>query len=278
MSLSYITLTARDGATARLSTQGAHLCSWIPAGGEEQLFLSTLSSTQPGVAIRGGVPVIFPQFAGLGTLPKHGFARTAEWKLLRSGLIENGAAEAVLELKENIARLTIWPYVFRLELRVVLLANTLHIHFQVDNTGDTPLRFTSALHTYLAVHDIADARVQGLQGCRYRDSVAGTSDNLENTARLSIEGETDRIYLNVPPQLQLQQTHQTTRIRTTGFTDAVVWNPGAAGAAQLADMEAGGETRMLCVEAATISHAISLTPGEHWYGSQTLEVIPPLQA
>ncbi|MES2106056.1 MAG: D-hexose-6-phosphate mutarotase, partial [Pseudomonadota bacterium] len=62
-------LRAQDGAQAGITAHGAHVCSWIPAAGKEQLFLSKTSEFRDGAAIRGGVPVIFPQFAGLGSLP-----------------------------------------------------------------------------------------------------------------------------------------------------------------------------------------------------------------
>lgn len=266
-------LTASDGATARIASQGAHVCSWKPADGTEQLFLSKTSGFAPGVAIRGGVPVIFPQFAALGTLPKHGFARTSEWRLLQSGLLASGEAEAVYELRENIARLTIWPHVFRATFRVTVGASRLHMALTIDNTGDTTFQFTSALHTYLAVDDIRQARVLGLQGLHYRDSVSGAQHCTETAASLRIDGETDRIYGAVPDVLELQQAHQTLRIHASGFADAVIWNPGQ-NAGKLNDLESGGENRMLCIEAATILHPVCLTPGTQWCGSQTLEVLP----
>jgi len=60
---------APDGAQFSATEFGGHVCSWIPAGGKEQLFLSKTSELGSGVAIRGGVPVVFPQFAGMGSLP-----------------------------------------------------------------------------------------------------------------------------------------------------------------------------------------------------------------
>src|SRR5688572_25010680 len=78
-----IVVEAPDGARAELYLHGAHVTSWRPAGaGGERLFLSAASEFRTDAAIRGGVPVIFPQFAGRGPLPKHGFARTAEWTLV----------------------------------------------------------------------------------------------------------------------------------------------------------------------------------------------------
>ncbi|MCH5754687.1 hypothetical protein MMA59_22970, partial [Salmonella enterica] len=64
-----IRLTAPDGATATMSLNGGHLLSWQPAGAPEQLYLSPRSEYASGKkAIRGGVPVIFPQFSDRGPL------------------------------------------------------------------------------------------------------------------------------------------------------------------------------------------------------------------
>ena len=60
-----IVLEAPDGARAELYLHGAHVTAWTPAGaGDERLFLSAASEFRADAAIRGGVPVIFPQFAG----------------------------------------------------------------------------------------------------------------------------------------------------------------------------------------------------------------------
>lgn len=269
--MEFIHLRAADGATAKISPLGAHVCSWIPAQGKEQLFLSQKTEFKEGVAIRGGIPVIFPQFAGLGSLPKHGFARTTLWQADTPFLQEDGAAVVEFHLKENIARLTIWPYVFQATIRVQLLAQQLQVTLTVHNSGDTAFNFTSALHTYLAVSDVSQARLLGLQDCRYRDSVLAQDNCLEQDAYVQIHGETDRIYRDVPELLRLEQAHQRLEIRQQGFKDAVVWNPGPNAAVKLPDFEFGGEQKMLCVEAAAISQPIHLAPGAHWSGSQLLQ-------
>lgn len=42
---------------------------------------------------------------------------------------------------------------------------------RVQNTGDSPFEFTAALHSYLEVTDIGEARVRGLKGLQYLDKV-----------------------------------------------------------------------------------------------------------
>ena len=47
-------------ASAEIYLHGAHITSWIPAGAEEVLFLSSKAQFQEGKAIRGGVPDLLP--------------------------------------------------------------------------------------------------------------------------------------------------------------------------------------------------------------------------
>ena len=271
-SMDYVLLKSADGATASVTPHGAHVCSWIPAGGEEQLFLSKTSEFRRGMAIRGGIPVIFPQFSGLGPLAKHGFARTANWRLLRSGQIETGAAQAVFELQESAASLHIWPHVFRVELVVTITQNSMQLELVVVNNGNAAFNFTCALHSYFAVEHIANVRLHGLAGLRYRDVVAHTENQLEGHDSLAINGEVDRIYADLPAAIEIRQPQQSLHISQSGFVDAVIWNPGAEKGSTMSDLETDGYQRMLCVEAATILRPITLAPGASWAGSQNLRV------
>lgn len=269
-----ITVRAADGASVQMTAQGAHVCSWIPAGGQEQLFLSKTSEWREGVAIRGGVPVIFPQFGGLGNLPKHGFARTAHWTLESCSNDAQGKGIAVFVLQDNEASRAVWPYAFTAQLRVTVHADQLNIALDIRNTGTDTFSFTAALHTYFAVQDIAAARLHGLQHCQYRDSMNGGQLCTETADSLHITAETDRIYLNTPSELRLQQPQQVMQIRSEGFADTVVWNPGATGAVKLSDLEPEGHQRMLCVEAAAIGQPVILAAGQSWCGQQQLRVLP----
>ncbi len=272
--MEYVLLKSADGASASVTTHGAHVCSWIPAGGTEQLFLSKTSELREGVAIRGGVPVIFPQFSALGSLPKHGFARTAIWRLLRSGQTESGAAQAVFELQESAASLQIWPHVFRAELVVTIAQDNMQIELVVVNNGNTAFSFTAALHTYFAVEQVADIRLHGLAGLRYRDMVANTESQLESDDSLVVSGEVDRIYADLSGEIEIRQPQQSLLISQSGFADAVIWNPGAEKGSSLSDLETDGYQHMLCVEAAAIMRPIQLAPGMAWSGSQSLQVLP----
>jgi glucose-6-phosphate 1-epimerase len=94
-------IAAGDGARVEACTHGAQVTSWKPASGEERLFLSDRSTFAPDAAIRGGVPIIFPQFGGMGALPKHGFARVVEWEAVRAGRASTGRGEGHFRLTAN---------------------------------------------------------------------------------------------------------------------------------------------------------------------------------
>jgi len=243
-------LTSPDGAQASITLYGAHLISWRGADGRERLFCSAKSALDGSKAIRGGVPVIFPQFAERGAGMRHGFARVSTWRVVESG-IDDHAAFAVLALSsEDLApqHAQAWPHGFELRLRIAIHANELTMHFEVRNTGATAFPFAAALHTYFLVDDIAAVRIDGVE-----------------TEELAITDKFDRVYDGVAPRLALVDGGVVLTLRQEGFTDAVVWNPGAEDAAALADMADGEYRRFVCIEPALLEGP-TLQPGERWQG------------
>jgi glucose-6-phosphate 1-epimerase len=267
-----VTLRNAAGDAATVSLHGAQLLSWVPAGAPEQIYLSPLSRPGPGKAARGGVPVCFPQFADRGPLDKHGFVRTARWELVGPPLSGSEVAEARLQV-DSAGTGAAWPHGFCLVLHARLGPGWLELQLQAASTGRSGYEFTAALHTYLAV-DVHAARLHGLQGCEYEDNLAGRRRRREADAALAVAGEIDRVYLQVPAELQLEGGAPfARRIVQQGFTDAVVWNPGPAKAAQLGDMPPQDWQRMLCIEAAVIGQPVQLAPGKTWSGLQRIELV-----
>ena len=224
--------------------------------------MSERSSFEPGAAIRGGIPVIFPQFASTGPLPKHGFARNVEWTV-----VEQADSRARLQLVPSAATMAIWPHAFVAEIDVQIEADKLDVALTVRNTSAEHFSFTAALHTYLAVRDIGDVSVRGLQGGRYRQ---GATDGVQDSELLRIDGEVDRIYFDVTRSLTISDGERETDVASRGFADVVVWNPGMQKAAALPDMAPDGYRRMLCVEVAAIGTPIELAAGAQWSGAQQI--------
>ncbi len=264
-----VVLSAPDGARAEIYLHGAHVTSWVPAAGNEQLFLSQTSEFSPQTAIRGGVPVIFPQFSGMGPLPKHGFARRMDWEFIEAGL-QAAAARAVFRLKDTLATRSAWPYAFSAELEVAVGGQDLALTLSVFNRDSSAFTFSAALHTYLAVTDISGVRITGLGGKRYIDSTRSGAEGAQEGAELAFDGEVDRVYPGVSAKLSLVEGEHRVVIEGRGFPDVVVWNPWREVGAALADLEPEGYRRMVCIEAAIASRPVSLEPSEHWSGSQRL--------
>jgi len=259
-----------DGARMTIHRHGAHVTSWTPVDGRERLFLSGQTDYRPTAAIRGGIPVIFPQFAAEGPLPKHGFARTARWSLVDAVAVDGSTFVVRFTLIDDAVTRAIWPQAFAAELRVLFGGARLSVSLSVLNSGDSAFAFTAALHTYLAVEAIDAVRVLGLARLRYRDSADGGTERIESAEEVAIVGEVDRIYFDAPQALILREPLGDLRVEQSGFSDTVVWNPGPAKAALLADLDPGGWQRFLCIEAAAVGRPVRLQPGERWVGTQTL--------
>lgn len=264
-----LTLISSDGARLEVYLHGAHITSWIPAGDHERLYLSLKSQFLAGAPIRGGVPVVFPQFAALGPLPMHGFARLMPWEY---GGVEalGDQATAIFRLGDSEESRRLWPHAFMAELTVTIGGHQIEMAFKVTNTGNGPFTFTSALHTYFSVSDSAMTSVEGLVGLRYRDSAAGGIEQFDEVPQVGFTGEVNRIYFDAPAEVCLVEPGHRTVIRKTGFLDTVVWNPAAEKCAVVPDMQADDYRRFICVEAATIRVPVQLAPGQSWQGAQAL--------
>ncbi|HEX4510700.1 MAG TPA: D-hexose-6-phosphate mutarotase [Burkholderiaceae bacterium] len=263
-----VALRAPDGASAIVLLHGGHLVSWVPAGGVEQLYLSPASRFGEGESVRGGVPVIFPQFSARGPLPRHGLLRTRGWAF-EEAVVRGRHAQGVLRFEANDETRAIWPHDFTAEITLSVSGRQLDIELAVVNTGAAPFEFQAALHTYLSVGDVLKAQLEGLQGARYEDSTTGQWQQQWGDVTTVI-GEVDRIYADVGRELVLREMGRRLEIHASHFPDVVVWNPGAEKGAALPDLPEDGWLHMLCVEAGRILEPETLPPGEEWSGMQTL--------
>lgn len=264
-----IALQCGHGARAVISLFGGQLLSWTPAGGEECLYLSDKAAFDGVNAVRGGVPVCFPQFAGLGKLPHHGFARTRNWTVTEQRTGKDFAL-ATLSLGDDDETWAIWPHGFSAEITFVIDGPRLDVEFAVENTGYGPFAFTAALHTYLRVREVENCRLEGLYGFEYSDKLDQNRIHRETGDAIIVDAEIDRIYHAVTRPLLLSDGGRSLAIEAEGFPDVVVWNPWEARCAALPDMPTLGFRHMLCVEAAAARGKVQLDAGETWSGRQTL--------
>jgi glucose-6-phosphate 1-epimerase len=255
-----ICITAPDGAQAIVALYGAHLLSWKTADGKERLFLSAQSPLDGSAAIRGGVPVIFPQFSTRGDGQRHGVARLSNWRLGEHGAGSDDSAEGVhaeFELTQDDVPPALaqgWPHAFALRLRFTLQGDALQMRFNVRNTGAEAYAFACALHTYYAAGDFERSSLHGLE-----------------QGPITFGPALDNIYA-APAALELRTADSTLALEQQGFTEWVVWNPGAEGAAKLSDMADHEWRQFLCIEPARVDKQV-LAAGAEWTGLHTIRAV-----
>jgi D-hexose-6-phosphate mutarotase len=265
-------------ATAEIYLHGAHVTAWQPVGGAPVLWVSARSQFEHGRPIRGGVPICFPWFGAHGSrrdAPAHGFARVRPWTL--AGADQDGdRIVVVLRLTETSEAEPAWPHRFTAEYRVTV-GDRLALSLDVANTGDAPLAYEAALHTYVAVAGIRDVSVTGLAGAEYLDKVDAFARKRQD-GPVRFTGETDRVYLGTEATCVVHDPRLARRIEIakTGSRSTIVWNPWTAKARAMPDFGDDEWPSMVCVETANVGEdAVRLEPGSHHTMTAVLAVLPP---
>ncbi|KNE59064.1 hypothetical protein AMAG_03410 [Allomyces macrogynus ATCC 38327] len=289
------TTTGAVPAACTIYLHGATVTSWT-VNGREMLFLSSKAILDGSKPIRGGIPLVFPQFGTYpgAPLPQHGFARTTTWRILRTDISpDETKATAVFVLTSadlSHAALTAWPTPFRLEYTVTVDAvrHTLSTDLAATNlatAGEFDMTFTWLLHTYLRVDAIEDTEIRGLEGRLYVNKAITDRDPATQAfLALPITEETDRVYQNVVPAaeshlhvmsggrpaVEIVRTHG-----ETAFRDVVVWNPWVDKAKAMADFGDDEYRHMVCVEVGDVAmpNAVSVAPGETRRAGQVLRAL-----
>lgn len=258
----------------RIAEQGAQVLSYGTPGARPLIWLSEQAAFNAGQSLRGGVPVCWPWFGDLARNPQavqalhpqpsaapfHGLARTRLWQL-EDARLDGGQISLAFALPEPEAPLPGWPTGLsaRLELR---LDEALEISLVSRNRSGQALTISQALHTYFAVSAIDQVRVAGLDGCRYIETLEDWRE-CRQQGPLGFAGETDRIYLDTPTRLDIEDRPWQRRIclEATGSRSAIVWNPWIDKARRLSQFADDAWQRMLCIETANVmDDVVELAP------------------
>jgi glucose-6-phosphate 1-epimerase len=259
-------VVSTPAAEADIYLQGAHLAHWTPRGQRPVLFVSPKSLFQPGKAIRGGVPVIFPWFGPRGDGkpgPAHGFARTMGWAIEGTRLLDDGRVEVTLVLEPNDATRGLGFGSFRSRFRVTI-GSTLEMELEIRNHAAEPLSYEEALHSYFSVGDIHRVSVTGLEGTTYIDKTDGFKRKQLGSEPVRIAKETDQVHLSTRTACVIHDAAWNRRIiiEKGGSESTVVWNPWIDKTKAMSDMAPDDWRGMICVEIANAAdNAVHLAPG-----------------
>ncbi|WOK98300.1 glucose-6-phosphate 1-epimerase [Canna indica] len=280
--LDKVVLRDARGSSAEVYLFGGQVMSWRNYHREEMLFVSSKAIFKPPKAIRGGIPICFPQFSSHGSLEQHGFARNKLWTIdtdpppLPSNSLIKAFVDLILKPTED--DLKHWPHSYEFRLRVALgPGGDLMLTSRIRNTNvdGKPFTFTFAYHTYFSVSDISEVRVEGLETLDYFDNLKEKERFTEQGDAITFESEVDKVYLSAPTKIAIidHEKKRTFVLHKDGLPDAVVWNPWDRKAKAIPDLGDDEYKRMLCVEAAAIEKPITLKPGEEWKGRLEISAV-----
>ncbi len=273
--LAKLTLRCPAGE-AEVYLHGAHVTSFVPAGGEELLWCSRKSWFQADKPIRGGVPICFPWFGPHpddAALPGHGFARVSQWQVDSIDPAGPGLA-ATLRLEANPCTRSFWDRAFRLVYEVRIQPDgALRLRLTTQNTGSEAFEITEALHTYFGVSDVRQVEITGLAGVEYIDKVDGANRKRQGDEPIRFDRETDRVYLDTQADCVLHdpQGGRVVTVSKDGSNSTVVWNPWTAKAGRMEDFGDDEWPGMVCIETANAHvNAVTLDPGSEHVISTTI--------
>ena len=241
------------------------------------LFLSPLSRYGDRRAIRGGVPVCWPWFgddlSGAGR-SAHGFARNRVWKLIKVQQKENDGIVLTLCLSKELQDEALWRCNYNLTMTIDI-GEQLTLSLTTENLDSECFVLSQALHTYFAVGDIQQTKISGLHDRQYLDKIESFREKRQQ-GDVCFAGETDRVYLNSPQKLFIEDPSWSRRIAITsaGSQSTVIWNPWEK-ASDLTDMHSDAYRYFVCVETANAaSDSITLFPGQSHTLSATYRIMP----
>ncbi len=241
-----------DQASALISVYAGQVLSFKHKDSKDDLlFLGQKAYFETGKAIKGGIPICWPWFGpdleDKGR-PAHGFVRNWPWSVISTGTDSDGSTVIKLGVADDAQSRAIWPHAFNL-FQVITVGSTLKLELITLNAGDTPFSITQGFHTYFNVGDVTRAQVLGLEDKRFIDKVADDAIETQD-GHLAVHGEVNRIYEGVDRDLLIDDASldRRIRIRGTGSSTCVVWNPWVETAKSMADLDDADYLTMLCVE------------------------------
>ncbi len=238
-------------------------------GGADVFYLSPLSMTPP---VRGGVPVLFPQFNDVGPLVKHGMVRTLPWILLKDEQSSTGDITTQLQYELTLKQgdHPSWPHAAQLKLSVLETAQTLEFALNIVNVGADRFDWTGGLHPYFALQDLLNSQMLGLSGLPVKDKF-DASLRTQPPGDLAWSDQPFERLFDGLPNLVLRDDTRSLHLSATGFNQWMVWNPGRSGGDALKDLPAGDWQRFVCIEPVCVTRPVTLEPGETFHGRLRIE-------
>ncbi|GAA5508379.1 D-hexose-6-phosphate mutarotase [Novipirellula caenicola] len=261
-----------DRCDGEIYLHGSHITHFQPHNQLPVLWMSQKSEFAEGKAIRGGVPICFPWFganAADPTAPGHGYARIRTWNLLATEINDDGDVALTLGITIGNFELT-YTATFGRSLGMSLSVT-------LSDQSSEAVSFEEALHTYLAIEDIHQVVIEGLESAAYIDKVDGMKQKPATDESIRFNGECDRVYLNTTETCTLRDLAlaRSIQISKTNSLCTVVWNPWINKSAAMPDFGDHEWQSMACIETAnTAPLQPTLNPGDSHVMTAVVSLFP----
>ncbi|XP_041361384.1 putative glucose-6-phosphate 1-epimerase [Gigantopelta aegis] len=255
---------------------GATVLSWR-CKGQEVLFVSDNAVFDNKKAIRGGIPIVFPNFGTWKHGPQHGFARIKRWRVeVPPTKDHKGNVIAAFSLEDDAETRSMWNFKFKLVYTLELQESSLVQNLCVHNLDKSSFDFTCLLHTYFRTPDVEKMRIMGLQNLTYCDKLKDSAEFKEDRSEIQVCENIDRVYTSSPSEIRVTHVGDGSCdavLKIFDFPDVVAWNPWVEKSQAMSDFGDDEYHVMLCVEAGCVSKRVVLPPGQSFESSQTLILI-----
>ena len=195
----------------------------------------------------------------------HGFARIQDWSLDKAQRTRDGM-ELTFSLDPTAMSRSLGYEAFHLALEF-RIGRDLSLAMTVTNTGNKPLFFEQAFHSYYEIADIHEVSVSGLEPTSYIDKTDAFKVKPAAGEPIRFTKPNDRVYNNTTATCIINDEAGARRITVgkSGSKSTIVWNPFA----ELADLGEWDWHEFVAVETGNVGDdAITLAPGTH----STMEV------
>ena len=242
-------------ASAKITTNGAHIFEYTPVGEKNLLWVSKKAFFVPGKPIRGGVPVCWPWFGAslIEGRPGHGFVRVEEWQISDIAELPSGATKLVFTLDSDMKHFAMADFPFTVNM-IFTIGKELEMTLVMVNKGTEPVKIGCALHTYFAISDINKVVVTGLDKCHYFDHKVGAPrfEGNYQEGDVKVTSEIDNVYFPASGTTEIVDPGwgRIITIEKSGSDSTVVWNPWVEKATTMEDYAPEEYQEMICVESA----------------------------
>ena len=179
-----------------------------------------------------------------------------------------------MSLTLPLDEVTDWPHETETIITIQIGAS-LKVSLSCTNQGSCDCSIGGALHSYLAISNIQDITITGLDQTPYLDTV--THQEHSQIGALSIQQECDNIYYNTEGPICLHDPtlKRDIIVEKSGSLSTVVWNPWIEKSSGMKDLDSDDYLHFVCIEAANAQMDTRLLkPGQSHTLSTTITARP----